>query len=607
MGASLISRLTASIAAKLDRRYGWDKLPLPLGLLALAGLRETLRAENLVDTNTPGPPPAPSHPAPPDLEVRTVDGTYNDLDQPQMGSVEARFGRNVPLSRAFPDPSPAILDPSPRTVSLELLTRDSFQPAKIINLLVAAWLQFMVHDWMSHGSPESENPWKIPVADADPWPDHPMQIDRTRHDPTRGPGDEGLPPTYTNTETHWWDASQIYGAHPEFAALLRMGQEGGKVRLDDKGLIPLDPSHPQIKGINTNALDLAGVSGNWWLGLGILHSLFMQEHNAICDALHVEYPSWGDDQLYSQARLINAALLAKIHTVEWTPAIITHPTSRSAMHINWYGMSPHWLRKLLLPLHNEVLTGIPGSKKNHDGAPYCLTEEFVAVYRMHPLIPDDFTFQAAGTNDVIAEKNFRDIAGPNAREVLEGIPMTDLLYSFGTSYAGAVRLHNFPRLLQEFRKPDGTQIDLAATDIMRSRERGVPRYNEFRQLLHMRPFETFDQLCDNPAWAKQLEEVYGGDISRVDTTVGMLAEPLPKGFGFSDTAFRIFILMASRRLRSDRFFTSDFTPEVYTPLGMRWIEDSTMAKVIGRHYPELIPHIKTANAFAPWQGASSSP
>ena len=37
--------------------------------------------------------------------------------------------------------------------------------------------------------------------------------------------------------------------------------------------------------------------------------------------------------------------------------------------------------------------------------------------------------------------------------------------------------------------------------------------------------------------------------------VGMFAEPKPKGFGFSDTAFRVFVLMASRRIEADRFFT----------------------------------------------------
>ena len=55
--------------------------------------------------------------------------------------------------------------------------------------------------------------------------------------------------------------------------------------------------------------------------------------------------------------------------------------------------------------------------------------------------------------------------------------------------------------------------------------------------------------------------------------VGLYAEPLPQGFGFSDTAFRVFILMASRRLKSDRFFTRDYRPEVYTPAGLDWIDD----------------------------------
>jgi hypothetical protein len=59
----------------------------------------------------------------------------------------------------------------------------------------------------------------------------------------------------------------------------------------------------------------------------------------------------------------------------------------------------------------------------------------------------------------------------------------------------------------------------------------------------------------------------------------MYAEPRPPGFAFSDTAFRIFILMASRRLNSDRFFTRDYTPQVYTKTGMDWMNDNTMATV----------------------------
>ena len=85
----------------------------------------------------------------------------------------------------------------------------------------------------------------------------------------------------------------------------------------------------------------------------------------------------------------------------------------------------------------------------------------------------------------------------------------------------------------------------------------------------------------------------------------MLAEKKPAGFGFSDTAFRIFILMASRRLNSDRFFTTDFTPEVYTPAGMAWLEETSMIDIVLRHYPQLRPALRgVQNGFQPWNRVS---
>jgi hypothetical protein len=123
-------------------------------------------------------------------------------------------------------------------------------------------------------------------------------------------------------------------------------------------------------------------------------------------------------------------------------------------------------------------------------------------------------------------------------------------------------------------------------------------------LIHLRPVTSFDDITDNRQWARQMRDTYEGRIDRVDLMVGMFAEPKPTGFGFSDTAFRIFILMASRRLKSDRFFGDDYTPEVYTPAGLQWIEDTTMIDVLVRHYPGLrAALLGTDNAFAPWRGA----
>ena len=179
--------------------------------------------------------------------------------------------------------------------------------------------------------------------------------------------------------------------------------------------------------------------------------------------------------------------------------------------------------------------------------------------------------------------------------------MEDLFYSFGISHPGAIALHNYPRFLQTFNRPDGTTIDLAATDVLRTRERGVPRYNQFRRLFHLNPVESFEELTGDPETAEELRAVYG-DVERVDHMVGMYAEPKPKGFGFSDTAFRVFILMASRRLKSDRFFTRDYRPEVYTQTGLDWIEGNSMRSVLLRHFPDLEPALQgVENPFAPWR------
>jgi hypothetical protein len=69
-----------------------------------------------------------------------------------------------------------------------------------------------------------------------------------------------------------------------------------------------------------------------------LHALFTREHNAICDRLKSLHPGWSDDALYAKATLINAALLAKIHTVEWTPAILAHPYIKLGMNVQWSGL-----------------------------------------------------------------------------------------------------------------------------------------------------------------------------------------------------------------------------------------------------------------------------
>jgi hypothetical protein len=397
-----------------------------------------------------------------------------------------------------------------------------------------------------------------------------------------------------NTETHWWDGSQIYGGTVEDAQALRTGRLG-KLRIDERGLTPkeLDPPLP----------DYAGVPGTQWVGLTALHSVFMREHNAVCDHLHEHHPELTDDDLYDKARLTVGALIAKIHTVEWSTAIISHPTSSRGLRANWWGLlGEKFAKRYGRKTQNSVIRGLVGAPTAHHGVPYSLTEEFVSVYRMHPLLPDEFTFRSLETDAVLQERTLREIGAVDVRERYAEMEMDDVLYSLGIAHPGAISLHNYPRFLQEFNRPDGKVLDLASIDILRVRERGVPRYNRFRELFHLNRVESFEELTGGDLeLAEEIRAVYHDDIDRVDLMVGLYAEPKPAGFGFSDTAFRVFILMASRRIEADRFLTIDYRPEIYTPEGLDWIEESTMTTVLLRHFPELGPALSgVPNAFTPW-------
>jgi hypothetical protein len=648
----------------------WHRLWRYFGVWNLVVYRFIMRMRNLYDTSRlvlagrSDPRHDPSLRWDPRYQYqRTVDGSFNDLSSPCMGRAGMPFGRNVPPNRLSKPDRTSILgdlvspgNPTPREVSRVLLTRDRFRPATSLNVLAAAWIQFQVHDWFGHKR-QLHDPLKIRLREEDNYPhatdgymhvrlneeipaDQKVSADELR----RADFPQDLP-IYANTESHWWDASQIYGSTQARQDLVRDRAGGlGKLKLSPNGRLLQEPD-PDLPGF-----ELTGSNDNWWVGLSLLHTLFAREHNAICDALHEAYPQWDDERLFQMARLINAMLLAKIHTIEWTPAILGHPTLFIGMRSNWYGILGRFNKILsdnkYLTHIQEELTGIPGSATDHHAAPYCMTEEFAAVYRLHPLIPDHYRVYDSRSDEFLEELTFEQIHGNDTRPLVDRIGMEDLFYSFGTAYPGAVTLHNFPRALQNFTRikdPGGAvlkePLDLGTVDVFRDRERAVPRYNFFRCLLFRLPQTSYHRLVGLPLllpslsrlsrrerrerlqWVEELKALYGPNnfikqfahycgygsaqgIDRVDTMVGLTAETPPKGFGFSDTAFRVFVLMASRRLKSDRFFTEGYKPDVYTDIGMKWIENNNLKSVIQRHYPSLSAAlVGVENPFAPWRRA----
>ncbi|GKT46812.1 alpha-dioxygenase 1 [Colletotrichum spaethianum] len=602
----------------------WHKLPKWLGVFNLLALRYELQEKNLYDTYPNAEFQGTKKECPMKdskfISARHSDGYFNDLGAPKMGCAGMRFGRNVPRKHTKPPSEKELLTPNPRVVSEKILARPDgeFKPATIVNLLAAAWIQFQVHDWAQHFFDTNKETYvDIPLGHGDQWSDERMDIPRSKRAKPLSDQDYETP-AYENECTHWWDASQIYGSTEEETQALRATCDvstPGQLSVTSK-------KGEQFLPREADGIPATGFRQNWWLGLELLHTLFALEHNAIAKQLHMTNPTWSSDKIFDTARLINCALMAKIHTVEWTPGILQHPALQVGMDANWWGLLGEKLWHVFgraFDNKSTVISGIPGAGVNHDGAPYCLTEEFVSVYRLHPLIPDNIAFFNVKNGKHEGTLPIKDVAFESARKPMDpkadfkgglGLNIADAFYSFGVNYPGAIRAHNMPNFLRDLQIPgdkdfpEGRHIDMGTIDILRDRERGVPRYNAFRRLFHMPPARSFVDLTGGDVkLAAELSDVYQGDLEKVDLLVGTLSEPLPEGFGFSDTAFRVFILMATRRIQSDRFLAGDgWCPEIYTREGINWVQNNTMKDVLCRHFPELAAPLRNVdNAFAPWE------
>lgn len=579
--------------------------------------------------------------------------------------------------------------------------------------------------------------------------------------------------TTTNYVTAWWDASQIYGfdetsrrrvkIDPDDEAKLLLKRFPGQAKKDTAGYLPEleacekstkncipDPMNPKWKG-----QEAVGFPENFSVGLSFFHNLFAREHNAFVDAFKakkkadpeddsglrrpgnpdqvVTYSDVSDKELFEIARLVVAAEIAKIHTIEWTTQLLYDEPLRTAMYSNWDGLLFDYpgldaaLSRVVEAAGNSgdgelettwysVLSsgaGIVGlgtygaegniadidydnAGANHFGSPFNFSEEFISVYRLHPLVPDLIELREYRNPNVIHDrlpvvKTFRKGATRATRDV----GLANLALSMGRQRLGQLSLQNQPRFLQNLVMPSRRngpmkKIDVVALDIVRDRERGIPRFNEFRRQIGLRQLTSFDDFIDPHLEKKEddgsitapekaelkrqrdlalkLREIYGthrcdkdkiistvqrmpdsarggnshspfpndclgngrkteagfdivDNIEDLDTIVGYLAETArPHGFAISETQFQIFIVNASRRLYSDRFFTSSFRKEFYSEFGLNWVNNNgperimeavkvnghrqqvlPLKRILMRNLPELKEQLEPViNAFDPW-------
>lgn len=339
---------------------------------------------------------------------------------------------------------------------------------------------------------------------------------RSNHQGGTGPDDPRMP---VNEITPQLDASMVYGSTAERTALLR-SDSGGRLRTSDDpsselGLMPLTEPGDVMAGtpVNDGPLFLAGdIRANENIGLTLMHTVMVREHNYWADRLAVLNPSWSDDQLFEAARSIVEAEIQNITYRDWLPTLLAGNE----------GLAPV----------AAVLS--PGSyDPTVDGQ---VSAEFsTAAFRVgHTLVSSDIpAIGADGQSDPDKGLSVME-AFFNAEPLLAG-DMDDFLRSQTGTVAQAVDGKIIDDLNFFLTLGDGvTGFSLAALNILRGRDHGLVSYLEARAALlgDIDPAQVaaddFSAITSDAARQAELGQVYDS-VHDVDFWVGGLIEDRAAG------------------------------------------------------------------------------
>lgn len=503
-------------------------------------------------------------------EVRTINGVNNNFQHPGWGALGAPLERVAPVSFSDGFQSPARLESvNPREVSNTLFSQAE-PKADRDNRSDYIWVfgQFMDHE-ITLVSPNQVEPVHIPVPacdeNFDPNCDGIARIPMTRSTFKEGTGtDEGNPRIYVNEVTHWIDGSAVYGSTPQRSTWLRSFQDG-KLKVSKGNLLPfntitgefndaIDPEAPHMDNNNpyTSRVFVGGdVRTNENPNLAVMHTLWVREHNRICDQLKEKHPNWSDEELYQYARRIVGGLIQHITFDEWLPAM--------GIELDPYqGYQPRLNPAILL-------------------------EFSAAAYRMgHTLVSSRIVRMDDHCDPMPSGNMDLQTAFFNPRPILieEGIE------PFLKGMSAQIQQHFDCKLIDDLRNflfmsPEaGLGMDLASININRAREMGVADYNTIRASLGLEPIDEFSDICQDNEFNQQLADLFGS-VDNIDPWVGFLAEEHMPGMLFGESVATILKLQFQRLRDADRFYY-----EIDPALTQEWIDNiksTTMADIVLRN------------------------
>lgn len=463
---------------------------------------------------------------------RNIDGTGNNENNSEWGSTDEWFLRKTSAHYEDEISEPGgVGRPSARVISNALFAQEGdIANSEGASDFLWVWGQFLDHDiGLTMGGGEQFN---ISVPQGDPYFD-PMGtgtqiIPLSRSGFAEGTGTDASNPAQQVTQiTAFIDASNVYGSDQERADWLRDPEEPGKLRMTEGDNLPYNTEGFDNAPGPFPTMFLAGdVRANENVALTSVHTMFVREHNRLVDELAEQHPEWDSDTLYQEAKLLVGAEMQSITYNEYLPALLgegaleeytgydvtVDPTIANLFATAAYRFG-----------HSQLSSLIYRIEENGDEIDQGHLELRDAFFN-----PDLILEQGGGVDSVL-----RGVAEHVSQEI--DLQMVDDVRNF------------------LFGPPGSGGFDLAALNLQRGRDHGLPDYNSARVAYGLDPVTDFSEITSDEGIQATLEELFGS-VDNIDVFVGGLAEDHLEGSMLGEFFHTVLVDQFTRLRDGDSFF-----------------------------------------------------
>ena len=345
------------------------------------------------------------------------------------------------------------------------------------------WGQFLDHDIDLVRTGETALPVSVPAGDPVFDAASPLRFHRSAGVPNPLGALQQI-----NVITALIDASNVYGSDAATTASLR-ASGGGRLLMQDDGSLPFD-----ARGFYRAGDERANEN----IGLTAMHTLFAREHNRLAAEFAGANPDWTDQQIFDAARRRVTAQLQSITVNEFLPVLLDGD-----------GLGPYRGPRAGMDAQISNVFAAAAYRFGHSMVSDAIT----------PMDADGQAQAAIPLRDAFFNPERFGTVGIDA--ILRGLSSTEA-QAMDTEIVDSLRSFVLDG-------PDSPRLDLAALNIQRGRDHGLPTLNDARRAFGLAPIASFDDSALRDGVGARLASVYD-DPDEIDLWVGLLAER-PTGDG----------------------------------------------------------------------------